>query len=131
MGKANFTGVYQKAGVASRVMVGLGAGCPGFSAAQEGKDLAGALLDSWYAPESRLCCAACSAKPDCDGFAFVDEHCYLKGSTHGTYGHDGCMVRMKAGIPSAGVWFASGVGHSSTPRAEPVPRPFVSSPHKW
>merc|ERR1712027_278052 len=64
--KGNFTGVYRKAGVTSRVMAGVGAGCPGFSAAQEGKDLAGALLDSWYSPESRLCCAACSAKSDCD-----------------------------------------------------------------
>lgn len=100
--KGNFTGTYQKAGVVSRIQAGLGAGCPGFSAPQEGKDLAGALLDEWYAPKPDLCCAACANKPDCHGFAFLDEHCYLKGSTHGTYDTDGSMAQVKDGIPLVG-----------------------------
>jgi len=98
--KGSLSGTFQKAGVFSRIKRALGAGCPGFKAAEQGKDLVGDLLEGWSAPHPEVCCAACAEKSECQGFAFLDGQCFLKANVRGTYGHDGCMVRVKEGVMS-------------------------------
>jgi len=96
--KGAFSGTYSKAGVVSRLRSDLGSGCPGYKPAEQGKDLAGTLLDDWAAPNSELCCEACASKTECQGFAFDGERCYLKGAVQGTYAHEGVMIRVKEGV---------------------------------
>jgi len=96
--KGNFTGTYYNWGVvtrlASRVVK---PGCSGFAAAQQDRDLAGKLLEDWYAPAPEVCCAACTRKQDCGGFSFVNSRCYLKGDIEGTYNLLGALTRVKEG----------------------------------
>jgi len=98
--KGAFSGTFQKAGVISRVKKDLGSGCPGFGTAEHGKDLIGDLLEAWAAPKAEVCCAACAERADCQGFAFLDGQCYLKGNARGTYDRAGCMVQVKEGAES-------------------------------
>jgi len=94
--KGNFSGTYHQSGVVTRIANHVaGLGCPGFEAAQQDQDLAGRLLEDWYAPKSELCCVACAAKAECHGFSFLDNRCYLKGDVQGTYEHKGCLTRVK------------------------------------
>jgi len=94
--KANFSGTFTKVGVTSRIRSNLGAGCPGFEAAEQNKDLVGDMLDDWYATRPEACCAACGRRSDCQGFAFASDRCYLKGGVTGTYAHKDCLVHLKS-----------------------------------
>ena len=60
--EGNLSGTFQEAGVVSRIKGALGAGCPGFEAAEQEKDLVGDLLEEWPAPNPEVCCAACAEK---------------------------------------------------------------------
>merc|ERR1711920_1026584 len=94
--KANFTGTYYQFGVTSRIASSaLGQGCSSFGPAQQDRDLAGRLLEDWYAPTPDLCCASCSRKTECQGFAFSNSRCYLKGDVTGTYENTGSLVHLK------------------------------------
>jgi len=100
--KADFIGTFHNGGAVTRLKTALGAGCPGFAAAQQDKDLAGQLLEDWAAPSEEACCASCSKKPGCQGFTFFDSRCYLKAAVGGTYDNAGRITRVKAGVlPSA------------------------------
>jgi len=94
--KANFSGTVAKIGATSRIRSDLGGGCPGFKAAEQNKDLAGDLLDQWYATRPESCCVACGRRPDCQGFAFAKDRCYLKGNVKSTYDQEGCLVHLKS-----------------------------------
>jgi len=100
--KGAFSGTYSKAGVVSRLRSNLGSGCPGYEPAQQGKDLAGTLIEDWSAPNSEVCCAACASKAECQGFAFDGARCYLKGAVQGMYDNEGVMVRVKEGVLGGG-----------------------------
>jgi len=100
--KGNFTGTHHNVGVTSRLIKGLGHGCPGFQDAEQGKDLTGRLLAEWSAPNSDYCCAACTRRPDCQGVAYLDGRCYLKGDVTGTSDHEGVVIRLKEGVLSEG-----------------------------
>merc|ERR1711957_882356 len=79
-----------------------GSGCPGYEPAQQGKDLAGTLIEDWSAPNSEVCCAACASKAECQGFAFDGARCYLKGAVQGMYDNERVMVRVKEGVLGGG-----------------------------
>merc|ERR1711920_976744 len=94
--KANFSGTYYQFGVTSRIASStVGQGCSSFGPAQQDRDLAGRLLEDWYAPTPDLCCASCSRKTECQGFAFSNSRCYLKGDVTGTYENTGSLVHLK------------------------------------
>lgn len=93
--KGRFSGTFEKAGVVSQFRANLGAGCPGFQAEEQNTDLAGDMLEQWSAPSPDFCCAACAIKPSCQGFAFLEDRCYLKGNVNGTYSNPDCVVRVK------------------------------------
>merc|ERR1711920_370115 len=94
--KANFSGTYYQFGVTSRIASStLGQGCSSFGPVQQDRDLAGRLLEDWYAPTPDLCCASCSRKTECQGFAFSNSRCYLKGDVTGTYENTGSLVHLK------------------------------------
>merc|ERR1711920_1108761 len=95
--KGDFLGTFPNPGVVTRLKTTLGAGCPRFGVALEGKDLAGTLLEDWAAPNLEACCASCGSKPGCEGFAYFDGRCYLKTAIQGTYDKPGCITRVKEG----------------------------------
>jgi len=95
--KGNFRGTFPQGGVVTRLRTSLGAGCPGFGAAQQGMDLAGELIDDWAAPSEEACCSSCSKKPGCQGFSFFEGRCYLKSNVQGTFDKAGCITRVKEG----------------------------------
>jgi len=98
--KGDFTGTFSQAGVVSRLRADLGSGCPGFSQkqAEPNTDLAGVLLESWSAMQPEACCAACARQENCEGFAFLDHRCYLKGNVEDTYAHEDCVTNVKIGV---------------------------------
>merc|ERR1712083_695077 len=101
--KANFTGTYYQFGVTSRIASSaLGQGCSSFGPVQQDRDLAGRLLEDWYAPTPDLCCASCNRKTECQGFAFANSRCYLKGDVTGTYENTGCLVHLKGNASTGG-----------------------------
>merc|ERR1712113_1090469 len=69
-----------------------------FEPAQSTRDLVGTLLEDWFAPLPELCMASCARKPDCEGFTFHDNRCYLKGDVNGTYDNAGRITRVKRGV---------------------------------
>merc|ERR1712226_1474485 len=82
--KTNFSGVYYHLGAVTRISTSA-ARPDDFEPAQSNRDLVGQLLEDWFAPLPELCMASCARKPDCEGFAFHDKRCYLKGDVNGTY----------------------------------------------
>jgi len=94
--KGSVSGTYAQSGRISRTRLA----CAGYQAAEQDKDLAGDMLEQWSAASPEVCCAACAEKTQCEGFAFLDDRCYLKGNVTGTYSNPGCMVRLKEGIPA-------------------------------
>merc|ERR1712226_973135 len=100
--KGGFTGTYYNWGVVTRLASRIvRTGCSGFEDAQQDRDLAGKLLEDWYASSPDVCCAACTRKQDCGGFSFVNNKCYLKGDIQGTFEQQGALTRVKTGaLPS-------------------------------
>jgi len=97
--KSNFVGTYFNQGRVTRLRADLGAGCPGFGAAEQDTDLDGELLDEWAASSPEACCASCAKKEECQGFTFFDLRCYLKKNVQGTYNNDGRLSRVKTVVP--------------------------------
>merc|ERR1712113_187117 len=60
--KGNFIGTFWNGGAVTRLKSSLGAGCPGFDDALQGKDLVGTLVEQWASPDPEACCAACARK---------------------------------------------------------------------
>jgi len=75
--KGNFLGTYFQAGVATQLKASLGAGCPGFEAAEQDKDLVGDLIEDWASRSPEACCESCGKKDFCEGIVFFDNRCYL------------------------------------------------------
>merc|ERR1719499_1708091 len=98
--KGNFLGTYSAVGVATQLKASLGAGCPGFEAAEQGKDLVGDLIEDWAAPSSEACCESCAKKDFCQGVVFFDNRCYLKSNVQGTFDNAGRVSRVKEGVLS-------------------------------
>ncbi|CAK9008476.1 unnamed protein product [Durusdinium trenchii] len=83
--------------------------CSGF-ASEKDKDLAGILVKPpVYAAEANECCSACTAIPECQGFSYFEDFCYLKGNLHGTYSKPGCTVHMKSSARRLESEFAPGI----------------------
>lgn len=60
-------------------------------------DLAGILVKPpIFAVEQEECCIACNSVPECEGFSYYRDFCYLKGHLQGTYPKAGCKVQVKA-----------------------------------
>jgi len=93
--KSNFLGTFPNAGVVTHLKADLGAGCPGFGAAEQDKDLIGDLIEEWAASSPEACCASCAAKEFCQGFTFFDFRCYLKTNVQGMYDNDGRLTCVK------------------------------------
>merc|ERR1711948_74057 len=95
--KANFSGVYHLPGVVTRIT--RSAARPAdFEPAQSNRDLVGELLEDWFAPLPELCMASCARKPECEGFAFHDNRCYLKADVEETYDNPGRIAGVKRGV---------------------------------
>lgn len=70
--------------------------CSSFAETQENKDLAGILLKPpVFAAEQEDCCTTCASVPQCEGFSYYRQFCYLKGQLQGTYPKSGCSVNLK------------------------------------
>jgi len=100
--KNNFSGTFNKVGVTSRLkrMRSDVNACGRFGAVLQDRDLAGNLLEDWFAPSSEFCCKVCGQKPECQGFVFFDSRCYLKGKVEGTFAQVGRIARMKTEAPA-------------------------------
>merc|ERR1712060_455953 len=98
--KTNFSGVYYHFGAVTRITASA-ARPDDFEPTQSNRDLAGKLLEEWFAPLPELCMASCARKPDCEGFVFHDNRCYLKGDVEGTYENPGRIVRVKPQPPTS------------------------------
>merc|ERR1712203_1252712 len=98
--KTNFSGVYYHLGAVTSITTSA-ARADDFEAAQSNRDLAGNLLEEWFAPLPELCMASCARKPDCEGFVFHDNRCYLKGDVEGTYENPGRIARVKPQPPTS------------------------------
>jgi len=95
--KTNFSGVYYRLGAVTHITTSA-ARPDDFEPAQSNRDLAGKLLEDWFAPLPDLCMASCARKPDCEGFVFHDDRCYLKGDVEGTFENAGRITRVKRGV---------------------------------
>jgi len=95
--KADFQGTYYNWGVVSRLRTSSTA-CSGFTSAQQDTYLDGDLLEEWYSPDPALCCASCGRKPECQGYVYLVDTCYLKGNVQGTYSTEGAIARVKEGV---------------------------------
>jgi len=93
--KGEFLGTFPAAGVVTRLKANLGAGCPGFGAGEQDKDLIGDLIEDWAASGPEVCCASCAAKEFCEGFTFFNFRCYLKTNVQGMFDNDGPLTRVK------------------------------------
>ena len=83
--------------------------CSEFTERQANVDLAGILVKPpVYAAEQEDCCKACATVPECEGFSYFRDFCYLKGRLQGTYPKSGCAVQVKGsrrlGEVSPGLW---------------------------
>jgi len=96
--KADFYGTYYNGGVVSRLKKASVSACSGFTNAQQDTDLVGDLLEGWYSPDPALCCASCAKKPQCQGYVYLGDRCYLKGNVKGTYSTGGAIARVKEGV---------------------------------
>jgi len=96
--KADFIGTFWNGGAVTRLKSSLGAGCPGFGDKQEGKDLVGASIQDWAAPDPEACCASCARRQDCRGFTFFSSRCYLKAAVTGVFANSGRISRVKVGV---------------------------------
>merc|ERR1712151_518684 len=99
--KTNFTGVYYHLGAVTRLTTSA-ASPDDFEPAQSNRDLAGTLLEEWFAPLPELCMASCARKADCGGFVFYHNRCYLKGNVEGFYDNSGRTTRVKRGVLPGG-----------------------------
>lgn len=71
--------------------------CSAFAETQANSDLAGILVKPpLFAVEQEDCCHACATVPECEGFSYYRNFCYLKGKLQGTYPKSGCKVQVKS-----------------------------------
>merc|ERR1712060_601998 len=90
--KGGVNGTYENAGRITRVKQGV------LFVAQSNRDLVGELLVDWFAPLPELCMASCARKPECEGFAFYDDRCYLKADVQETSDNPGRIAGVKRGV---------------------------------
>eukprot|EP00441_Pelagodinium_beii_P047771 CAMPEP_0197621884 /NCGR_PEP_ID=MMETSP1338-20131121/2316_1 /TAXON_ID=43686 ORGANISM="Pelagodinium beii, Strain RCC1491" /NCGR_SAMPLE_ID=MMETSP1338 /ASSEMBLY_ACC=CAM_ASM_000754 /LENGTH=258 /DNA_ID=CAMNT_0043191455 /DNA_START=67 /DNA_END=843 /DNA_ORIENTATION=+ len=94
--KGSLSGTYAQQDVKTRLRTVLGE-CSGFGAEQPDVDLAGQLVEQVFAANSDVCCSACRANSQCQGFSYFEQFCYLKTALQGTYSKTGCAVQIKKG----------------------------------
>jgi len=94
--KTSLSGTYAQPGVRTRLRTVLG-DCSGFDEQLSNVDLAGQLVHKLFAASSDLCCSACKATMECEGFSYYEQFCYLKSNLQGTYDKTGCVVQLKQG----------------------------------
>jgi len=95
--KKNFSGAYYHLGAVTRITAHA-ARPDDFELAPLDHDLVGKVLEDWFAPLPELCMASCARKPDCEGFVFHDNRCYLKANVEGTYDNPGRIAGVKRGV---------------------------------
>merc|ERR1712241_1259521 len=130
--EGDFIGTSWNGGAVTRLKSSLGAGCPGFDDAQEGKDLVGTLIEQWAAPDPEACCASCARKDACQGFTFFDSRCYLKAAVGGMYDNAGRITRVKAGVLASASIDRTAAGASTGSkwaRSMAVPSPAPTLAH--
>jgi len=92
--KGSLSGTYSQRAIKTRLRTVWGE-CSGFSAEQNNVDLAGQLIEKVFAADSDVCCSACKANVQCQGFSYFEQFCYLKSDLQGTYSKAGCAVQVK------------------------------------
>lgn len=97
--KANLQGTFRKASRTTfiRKQPVRPGQCSAFAKTQTNSDLAGILVKPpLFAAEQEDCCHACATVPQCEGFSYYRNFCYLKGKLQGTYPKSGCKVQVKS-----------------------------------
>lgn len=97
--KANLQGTFPKASRTTfiRKQAVRPGQCSAFAKTQANSDLAGILVKPpLFAAEQEDCCHACATVPECEGFSYYRNFCYLKGKLQGTYPKRGCKVQVKS-----------------------------------
>lgn len=98
--KTKLKGTYRKRGRTTFIRGPTKASqCTGFQEPASNLDLAGVLVKPpVFAAEQNECCSACAAIPECEGFSYFEDFCYLKGKVQGTYAKNGCTVLLKGSV---------------------------------
>lgn len=98
--KTKLKGTYRKRGRTTFIRGPTKASqCTGFQEPASNSDLAGVLVKPpVFAAEQNECCSACAAIPECEGFSYFEDFCYLKGKVQGTYAKNGCTVLLKGSV---------------------------------
>eukprot|EP00746_Dinoflagellata_sp_MGD_P008979 gnl/MRDRNA2_/MRDRNA2_118074_c0_seq1.p1 gnl/MRDRNA2_/MRDRNA2_118074_c0~~gnl/MRDRNA2_/MRDRNA2_118074_c0_seq1.p1 ORF type:complete len:338 (+),score=48.34 gnl/MRDRNA2_/MRDRNA2_118074_c0_seq1:77-1090(+) len=92
--KGFLTGTYAQKGRVTGVKSTTPGNCPGFEEEQKDMDLAGTLLQKMWAPDNpSTCCEECTHNEQCEGFAYFQHYCYLKGNVTGTYHNPGRITQ--------------------------------------
>jgi len=94
--KGNISGTYSNPGCVTHVKPTPNASCGNFMESQNDTDLAGDLISAGFALSADDCCSSCSEVAACEGFAFLNQSCYLKSNLTGTYRNPGCSTRFKS-----------------------------------
>jgi len=100
--KSQITGTYTTAGTVTRIKSKpeKPTVCSAdYSEEKSACDVAGELLGKQWGltMTSDDCCDLCDNTVRCEGFAFVDNTCYLKAKVEGTYEQNGVVCRIKKG----------------------------------